>query len=293
MSIQSDHEIVGLLQATPPLLTDFYIPSDWYAQESLAQPASLDVHVGMVFVPPKDEPKAGELTDKRPEYTLEPGQAIVVDTVETLNFPSDIAAFGFPPTTISNRAILMTNPGHIDPGFKGKLSFTLINMGREPYSIKTGMIIATLLVIKLTSSPTKDFTQRNPAFRHAEPTNLELYRLGRDFLDLDQRTRKAAETIVRQENLQTSRLGILLTVLAAILGAALAFGGAWLQSGEAIAELKGKVSALENQATIESRLKDVETKVGSLSSNVNKNSNISNTNRSQTRRGKKRRGKKG
>ncbi len=65
MSIQSDHEIVGLLTAASPILTDFPKPSDWYAKDSLVQPSSLDLHVGTIFVPPKDEPKPGDLVDKR------------------------------------------------------------------------------------------------------------------------------------------------------------------------------------------------------------------------------------
>jgi dCTP deaminase len=282
MSIQSDNEIVGLLEAKPPILNNFSPPADWYAKESLAQPASLDLHVGVVFVPPKKEPRIGQQVDKREEYTLEPGQAIVVDTTESLNFPKDIAAFGFPPTTISNRAILMTNPGHIDPGFKGKLNFTLINMGRESFSVKTGMVVATLLVIKLANPPTKDFSQRHPSFQQADPTVRELYRLGRDFLDLEQRARRVAGTVVR-------RNGIGLTLLTATLTGVLAFGAAWFQSNGEIAALKVKISALENQAKIESRLQDIETKLGNLSSNASTNINA---NYSQNQRGKKKRGKK-
>lgn len=283
MSIQSDHEIVDLLKSASPILKNFSVPADWYAKDSLVQPSSLDLHVGTIFVPPKDEPKAGDLVDKRTEYTLEPGQAIVVDTLEILDFPNDIAAFGFPPTTISDRAILMTNPGHIDPGFKGRLSFTLINMGREPYLIRKDITIATLLLVKLANPPTTDFIQRHPSFTQSDPTTFELRRLGRDFLDLDQRARKAAEIIVRQESAHISRTGIWLTVITAFLSAALAFGASWFQSKEAIADLKAKVGALENQLKIESRLNDIETKVGNLSSNSNTNSN---TNRPQKPGGK-------
>lgn len=218
MSIQSDGDITKLLQATVPILTGFSAPANWDDKDSLVQPASLDLRIGKIFVPPKEEPKVGEKVDERVEYVLEPGQAIVVETAETVNFPNDIAAFGFPPTSISNRAILMTNPGHVDPGFKGKLSFTLINMGREVFVIKKGIPIVTLLVIKLANPATNDFAKRNPTFVQVAPTPLELNRLGRDFLDLGQRARKAAETIVRQENFRMSRMGVV-TVLTAFLTA--------------------------------------------------------------------------
>jgi deoxycytidine triphosphate deaminase len=284
MSIQSDGEIKELLQGGTPILTGFPPPNNWDDKDSLVQPASLDLRIGKIFVPPKEEPKVCDRVDERVEYVLEPGQAIVVETAESVNFPSNIAAFGFPPTSISNRAILMTNPGHIDPGFKGKLSFTLINMGREVFLIKKGMPIVTLLVIKLGNSAKSDFTARNPTFNHASPTTLELNRLGRDFLDLDQRTRKAAETVVRQENLRMGWAGVLLTVVTAVLTAALALGAAVLQSRAAVGELKEKVSALESQLKIESRLKDVETKMSNLPANAN---SAGNTNSSQNQGGKK------
>ncbi len=139
--------------------------------------------------------------------------------------------------------------------------------------ITKGITIATLLLVKLANPPTADFIQRHPGFTHSEPTVFDLRRLGRDFLDLDQRARKAAETIVRQESAHISRTGIWLTVITAFLSAALAFGAAWFQSREAVADLRQKVSALENQLKIEGRLKDIETKIGDLSSNSNKNSN--------------------
>jgi deoxycytidine triphosphate deaminase len=279
MTVLADKEIHGLLETQVPILTGFSVPSDWYSKESLVQPSSLDLHVGAIFVPPQDEPKPKDPVDKRLDYTLHPGQAIVVDTLEEVNLPSEIAAFGFPPTSISDRAILMTNPGHIDPGFKGKLTFTLINMGREAYMIAKGQTIATLLLVKLTNPPTKDFAQRRPGFKKDEPTTFELYRLGRDFLDLDQRARKAAQAIVRDESVKLNRLGFWLPVLTAVISAFVAFGAAWLQSKETVAELKQKVSALENQLKIESRLQTLETKIDSLS----KPTNVNNSNSAPSR----------
>jgi len=264
MSILSDKEIVQLLEAPSSLLTNYSKPDNFYSKDSLVQSASLDLHVGYIFVPPKEEPKVGEAVDKRIEYTLQPGQAAVVDTQEELNFPNDIAAFGFPPTSISDRAVLMTNPGHIDPGFKGKLGFTLINMGREPFVLSTGETIVTLLVIRLATAPNKDFIQRRPKFTAKEPTALDLYRLGRDFLDFDQRARKAVETTIREEHTRTRRMEFWVPVIVAFLSAGVAFGAALIQSMQSAAELKQRISALENQTKIESRLNNVEAKVNKL-----------------------------
>lgn len=209
MNLLSDSEIANLLQASPPLLTNFSEPADWYAKDSLVQPASLDLHVGNIFVPPKEEPKVEDPVDKRTrEYMLHPGQTVVVETLEELALPDDIAAFGFPPTSISDRAVLMTNPGHIDPGFTGRLGFTLINMGREPFAVISGKPIVTLLLVRLGVPARSDFRQRNPNFANADPTTLDLHRLGRDFLDLDERARKAAEAVVRKESIRITSMQI-------------------------------------------------------------------------------------
>lgn len=266
MDLLSDSEITALLQSPAPLLSNFSIPADWDAKDSLVQPASLDLHVGNIFVPPKKEPKVGEAVDKRlKEYMLQPGQTVVVDTLENLALPNNIAAFGFPPTSISDRAVLMTNPGHIDPGFKGELSFTLINMGREPFAVVSGKPIVTLLLVRLTTPARKDFKQRNPTFIKSDPTTLDLHRLGRDFLDLDQRARKAAETVVREENAGISRMQAWMPVLAALIGAVVAFGATWLQSKQTVGELNQKITELQTQQKFEDRLNSVEAKIDKLS----------------------------
>lgn len=266
MSILSDNEIMRLISAeTSPLLENYSKPRDWFSDDSLVQPSSLDLHIGNIFIPPKEEPKVGDLVDKTSKYTLYPGQAIIVDTIEILNLPNDIAAFGFPPTSISNRAILTTNPGHIDPGFKGRLNFTLINMGRDPFFVKKGIPIVTLLLIKLSNPANKDFMQRNPEFSQSEHTPRDLYLLGRDFLDLEERTRKAAEIAVRQEDIRIKNRQIWTPIIAALLGGILAFGGAWIQSDKSISKLEQEINQLKNQMNVENRLKDIESKLGQIS----------------------------
>jgi hypothetical protein len=119
--------------------------------------------------------------------------------------------------------------------------------------------------------------QRNPTFSQSEQTANELYLLGRDFLDLEERTRKAAETAVRKEDIRIKKMQVWIPVATAVLGAALAFGGAWIQSDKAIGDLKQEINQLKGQMGIETRLKDIESKIGQLSENNNKSSNINNS----------------
>ena len=46
-------------------------------------------------------------------------------------------------------AIIMPNaPGTIDPGYRGELRVILLNLGREPYTVRAGDRIAQLIVAR-------------------------------------------------------------------------------------------------------------------------------------------------
>lgn len=63
--------------------------------------------------------------------------------------PAKLAGIGFPPTSVSAKGVLMTNPGHVDPGFIGHLQFTLINMGKDRFTLAQADRIVTLLLFEL------------------------------------------------------------------------------------------------------------------------------------------------
>ena len=89
------------------------------------------------------------------------GQTAVISTLETIDFPDNIAGIGFPPSHLSIRGLLITNPGHVDPGYKGKMTFTVINMAKDPIAlIPEKMEIVTLLLFELDSNVKSGFTAR-------------------------------------------------------------------------------------------------------------------------------------
>jgi dCTP deaminase len=162
--IITDGELQKLIeQKNEPLLTDFEPPKEWKAKDSLVQPCSIDLHIGDIFQPGIKSGKAGSAGTPKSELVLRTGQTAIVATQESIHLPGDYAGFGFPPSHISSRALLMTNPGHIDPGYSGKLQFTVINMGREDYVLRRKDLIVTLLIFK--NSPLK----RMPIMPRATP----------------------------------------------------------------------------------------------------------------------------
>jgi deoxycytidine triphosphate deaminase len=165
---------------------------------SSVQASSLDLTVGKIFIPPASPAAA---TDPEPVgetgYQLMPGTTVVVESFEEITLPANIAGFGFPPSKLARNSILMTNPGHVDPGYSGTLNFTLINMGREPLSLKIREKIVTLLLIEMSQRVTKDYHDRNGAPAQRSRRNL-LNRLAPDFAGFSNRMEAAALDAVTQ-----------------------------------------------------------------------------------------------
>jgi deoxycytidine triphosphate deaminase len=109
------------------------------------------LHIGNIYLPGSIGSVNGSADKPVELFALEPGQTAIVSTVEELALTEEIAAIGFPPSKVSVQGLLMTNPGHIDPGYSGPLRFTVINMGKSSYVLRRNDAIVTVLFIQLQS----------------------------------------------------------------------------------------------------------------------------------------------
>lgn len=264
MSVLNDEALSNALSAIPPLASDIE-PADVGRKDSKIQPASLDLTIGKIIVPDAEEGKPGSLKEPLEELGLAQGQTAVVVTLETLHLPDDIAAIGFPPSSVSLAGLLMTNPGHIDPGYDGELKFTVINMGRKPYPLKKGDLIVTLVFLEMVASAAVPYGSRLASLRRAGGAQLNnelLERLSPDFLDVDARAQRQAVSVVTKAQLVVPILAALFGILGTILTSYLQpFGELKIQ----IAKIEGKVDAVGSKVdlgSIDKRLNDLEDKVG-------------------------------
>lgn len=210
--IVTDKELQHLIQQqTNPLLTGFDPPKQWEAKDSPVQPCSIDLHIGGIFQPGIKPGRPGSAGNPKAELVLRTGQTAIVVTKESIHLPGDYAGIGFPPSHVSSRGLLTTNPGHIDPGYNGPLQFTVINMGREDYVLRREDLIVTLLIFKLATQVATDYAARhpNPPSATIAQTNIDL--LSPDFVDVQKRA-----TSIARKTLGYATAGA--TVLAIILG---------------------------------------------------------------------------
>jgi deoxycytidine triphosphate deaminase len=238
----------------------------WYRKESPIQPSSIDLHIGNIYIPGKKGKEPGSECCPKAGFTLCSGETAVVVTQERLALPKDIAGIGFPPSAkMSFKGILMTNPGHIDPGYVGRLHFTLINMGKEEFALNRGDVLVSLLLFRLSRQAASDWLTRHDP-RIEEPFIQEyLDLLSPDFMDYKKKSETIAKNEVQKAEFSIKKWSILTPIFAALIAALLTGGityfGSISKMEKEIGELRASVGSMELKNKIEmldQRLKEIE-----------------------------------
>ncbi|MFQ5826120.1 MAG: hypothetical protein ACE5IA_02075, partial [Dehalococcoidia bacterium] len=132
MGTLSGRQIVQLVKAGKLVIDPF--------DESLVQPATYDLRLGSkVLASPLGPDELGatiELNEKSPSYKIQTGQMVAVISAERLELPLDICggAFGIR-SEYARRGIIAFGGVQLDPGWKGRLTLNLQNVGPEPVTI--------------------------------------------------------------------------------------------------------------------------------------------------------------
>lgn len=224
-----------------------------HGSRSPVQPCSLDLTIGQIYVPGSTSYQLGGSGKPRLTHTLGVGETVVVETNEIFHLPSDVGGFGFPPTVISKVGVLVTNLGHIDPGYDGTIKFTLVNMGRKSYSLRAGDNIYTTLLFRLAHAAHADYRTRNPKAAvgvTARQIDELLDSLPVDFLEVSGRAKEAARAAVTDELRSPYRKAVITATVAAIA----LIANIWLtidRTSELRAEVVQHEAAMERRLSIE------------------------------------------
>ncbi len=212
----TDDQIMPLVDRENPVVEGIRHPTDWFGADSPVQPASLDLTIGKILLPgTKKEDPGGELNPLT-EHILKPGRTAVVTTFEQFRMPADMVGVGFPPSRVSFQGILMTNPGQVDPGYEGRMRFTVINMGSQDYVLRRRDAIVTLLLFKLSDRVHVDWLQRRKGKPGGDPAQKDLDRLAADFLDVDRRATEISNAAVVRADLQVKRFQLWVPVFSGL-----------------------------------------------------------------------------
>jgi deoxycytidine triphosphate deaminase len=199
-----------VMQGAPPAATEL--------DDDNVRSTSLDLTIGEIFIPGSSEDELGGSDNAKTEHNLAQGHTAVIKTREWLRMGPRRAAIAFPPAHVSLKGLLMTNPGHVDPGYEGPLHCTVINMGHESYPLSYGGKIMRALFFELDNGD-----QQNPApaaligpIENPVTTQL-LARLSFDFVDVEKRAKSIAESAISTATWRATLISALIPIGLALL----------------------------------------------------------------------------
>jgi len=134
MSVLSGRQINAMVETGKIKIENF--------DKTLIQAATLDLRLGNKILASPTSPErlgmAVDLTIGKPEYEILSGQMVGVISLEKINLPLDISGrFGIR-SGLARKGINAFGGVQLDPGFRGKLTMNLLNVGPEPIKIRLG-----------------------------------------------------------------------------------------------------------------------------------------------------------
>ncbi|MFC6725847.1 dCTP deaminase [Halobium palmae] len=157
--ILSDADLLDRLEAGDLVVDPIDDP------EMQVQPASIDVRLGREFlefqraniscIHPNSEQEVDEyvtetVVDEGDEYVLHPGDFVLGTTKERVEVPPDLVAQVEGRSSLGRLAVVVhATAGFIDPGFRGKITLELSNLGTAPVALTPGMRISQLVFTEL------------------------------------------------------------------------------------------------------------------------------------------------
>ena len=88
------------------------------------------------------------------EVTIKPGEYFLVQTVETINTPSDLMPLVHTRTSLFRSGLLLLN-SKTDPGYRGVLTMGLTNLSPFPVKLQLGARICNIVFHKIEGKTTK------------------------------------------------------------------------------------------------------------------------------------------
>lgn len=170
-----DHEIIRAIEDGSLVVDPF--------DESLVNPASLDIRLGNVFGIVEKVPDQRPITNlplsewegwnaidptnpntfetilvERDTFCLKPGCFIIATTLETIGFGSQIAGIVKGKSSLGRLGLANSSvAGFIDPAFKSRITLELYNYSKNPILLKAGMKIGQIVFYR-TEKPTNDYS---------------------------------------------------------------------------------------------------------------------------------------
>jgi dCTP deaminase len=167
MAILSDRDIKKCLETGQILIEPLENP------ERQIQPSSVDLRIGNEFkgfriirkpcIDPMDKTDMDSymesfyIDDGEP-FIIHPGEFALATTYETVKLPDNLVARVEGRSSMGRLGITMhVTAGYIDPGFHGRITLEISNIGKMPVALYTGQRVCQIVFETMTSPSEKPY----------------------------------------------------------------------------------------------------------------------------------------
>jgi dCTP deaminase len=153
------------------------------------QPASIDLRLGDDFqtfnytqqalIDPADPTSCEQLTtlshvQEGERFIVHPGEFVLGTTLERVEIPDDLVARLEGRSSIGRLGIVIhSTAGYIDPGFQGKITLEISNLGRIAVALYPGMRICQIAFEEMSSPVSEGYgTKRTSKYQGQQTTTV-------------------------------------------------------------------------------------------------------------------------
>ncbi len=167
MAILSDKDIKEHLKSGKIVINPILNP------EVQIQPSSVDLRIGREFkgfriirkpcIDPMDQSDLESYMesfyiDEGEPFIIHPGEFALATTYETIKLPNDLVARVEGRSSMGRLGVTMhVTAGYIDPGFHGKITLEISNIGKMPVALYTGQRVCQIVFETMTSPSEKPY----------------------------------------------------------------------------------------------------------------------------------------
>lgn len=152
-----------------------------------------------------------KLSGKQDSIVIQPGEFALLTTLETLNIPLDHVAFISLRFRYALKGLINISGFHVDPGFQGKLVFSVYNAGPNPVVMRYQDEVFMIIFAHLDKAV--------KAREHPEFDKID--RLKSEWISAVKGPAVSLTKLNRQVERLSTRVNVLITILVAVLATAI------------------------------------------------------------------------
>lgn len=267
MAFLTDSKLKELLKSSNPPIRGLDLSGNLDSIGSPIQPCSVDLRISEVFLPFRDEKVDVKAVRRTSHHSLGVGESVKVTTLEEFDLGNDYGALLVAPARLTRRGLIVPDIGHVDPGFRGPLRITLINMGRHPYELRSGDSIVTVLLFRLATPVAVGLRDRTDGVQPYEKGLEDIRHLSADFLNIESRVKELAGNVARttlgESGWRRAFFSWCLPIVIGILTALLTY---YVHVESRLAGLEAKSGLFTDIQQLERRIDQLESKLKNVTS---------------------------